>query len=247
MLRKIVRGLGSFLRTTIAVLAAIALVGYFVAKADYTATQGTGTTFGSAVVATIHYAKMVVCDLTAPATQCQTVNASGQASVTDPGIGGVADAVGTPGSTGSLSAKSRLLTSVIGTAGAPATNMLTVQNVGGEYPTGAVVSQDSDTGTTAATSSVLPGVAATTQYVCGFSVRANATAAATGNSTISDGTWTLNFTQWTAPNASGVGVTEMIFQPCKPASAQNTAITLTSAAAGAGGVTSTAIWGYRVP
>jgi hypothetical protein len=64
-------------------LAFIALTGIGVAAAvaDYTATQGAGTTFGSAVQATVHYAKWVLCDLTAPATQCATVSAAGALKV----------------------------------------------------------------------------------------------------------------------------------------------------------------------
>jgi hypothetical protein len=57
---------------------------------------------------------------------------------------------------------------------------------------------------------------------------------------------TLNFTQWTAPLASGVGITEMIFTPCVPGSGANTAIVATSAAAGSGGVVSVTAWGYQL-
>lgn len=110
---------------------------------------------------------------------------------------------------------------------------------------GCTASQGSATGTTTATSTTLPAVASVTQYVCGISIRANATAAATGNATLSDGTITLNFTQWTAPTASGVGIIEEQFLPCRPASAVNTAWTLTSAAPGTGGVVSASIWGYN--
>jgi len=109
---------------------------------------------------------------------------------------------------------------------------------------GCTASQGSATGMTGAISTTLAAVASVTEYVCGFSIRANATAAATGNATLSDGTITLNFTQWTAPNASGVGVSEQIFLPCRPASAVNTAWTLTSAPPGTGGVVSVAMWGY---
>jgi len=78
-------------------LAFTALIGIGVAAAvaDYTATQGAGTTFGSAVQATVHYAKWVLCDLTAPATQCATVSAAGAlkidgSAVTQPVSGTVA-------------------------------------------------------------------------------------------------------------------------------------------------------------
>lgn len=113
-----------------------------------------------------------------------------------------------------------------------------------DYPAGATASNGSNTGTTAATATTLPAVSSVTQYVCWISIRANATVAATGNATLSDGTKTFNFTQWTAPLASGVGIVEEIFPKCIPASAVNTAWTLTSAAPGSGGVVSVAIGGY---
>lgn len=114
------------------------------------------------------------------------------------------------------------------------------------FPSGAVAETASATGTTAATAATLATAAGKTTFICGFSIRANAAAAATGNSTVA-GTisGTLNFTQWTAPNASGIGITEMIFQPCVPASATNTSIVVTSAAPGASGVVSVTAWGYQ--
>lgn len=119
-------------------------------------------------------------------------------------------------------------------------------NTASQYPAGSTPITASATGTTLATAATLSGAASVTTYICGFSVRANATAAATANSTVT-GTisGTLNFTQWTAPLASGIGITEQQFFPCIPASAVNTSIVVTSAAPGAGGVVSTTAWGYR--
>ena len=100
---------------------------------------------------------------------------------------------------------------------------------------------------TAATTATLAGAASVTTYICGFSIRANATAAATGNATVTGViTATMNFTQWTAPLASGLGITEMIFAPCIPASAANTSIAVVSAAPGLGGVVSVSAWGYKL-
>lgn len=111
---------------------------------------------------------------------------------------------------------------------------------------GGVPETISATGTTGATTATLATAAATTTYLCGFSIRANATAAATGNATVTGViTGTMNFTQWTAPNASGVGVTEEVFVPCIPASAANTSIAVVSAAPGTGGVVSVSAWGYQ--
>ena len=115
------------------------------------------------------------------------------------------------------------------------------------YPSGAVPYTASTTGTTGATTATLAGASSVTTYICGFSIRANATAAATGNATVT-GTisGTLNFTQWTAPLASGLGISEMIFAPCVPASATNTSIAVVSAAPGSGGVVSVTAWGYKL-
>jgi hypothetical protein len=115
------------------------------------------------------------------------------------------------------------------------------------YPATAVPITASATGTTGATTATLTNVTGHTTYICGFSIRANATAAATGNATVTGTiTGTLNYTQWTAPNASGLGVTEQIFTPCVPASAVSTSIAVISAAPGTGGVVSVTAWGYSI-
>lgn len=117
----------------------------------------------------------------------------------------------------------------------------------GQYPAGATAITASATGTTAATTATLAGTSGKTTYICGLSIRANATGAATGNATVTGTiTGTLNFTQWTAPLASGLGVTEQIFNPCVPASATNTGIAIISAAPGSGGVVSSTGWGYQL-
>lgn len=115
------------------------------------------------------------------------------------------------------------------------------------YPDTAVPFTNSAVNTTAAAVATLAGAASVTTYICGFSVRANATAAITGNIVVS-GTisGSLNFTQWTAPLANGLGVSEQTFVPCIPASAVNTSIVVTSAAPGAGGTVSTTAWGYKL-
>jgi hypothetical protein len=119
--------------------------------------------------------------------------------------------------------------------------------LGNGYPAGSTPITISGTGTTGATTATLATGASVTTYICGFSIRANATAAATGNATVTGTiTGTLNFTQWTAPNASGLGVTEEIFQPCIPASAVNTGIAVISAAPSTGGVVSVTAWGYTL-
>lgn len=115
-----------------------------------------------------------------------------------------------------------------------------------EYPTGATPITASATGTTAATTATLAAATGKTTYLCGFSIRANATAAATGNATVTGTiTGTLNFTQWTAPLASGIGTVEPHIPRCIPGSTTNTAIAVVSAAPGSGGTVSVSAWGYQ--
>jgi hypothetical protein len=137
---------------------------------------------------------------------------------------------------------------IIGKVGIDQTTPNTTNHVSqNPYPDGAVVYTASATGTTAATTATLAGASSVTTYLCGFSIRANATAAATGNATVTGIiTGTLNFTQWTAPLASGLGVTEEIFSPCVPASTTNTSIAVVSAAPGSGGTVSVTAWGYKL-
>lgn len=120
-------------------------------------------------------------------------------------------------------------------------------NVPSPYPANAVPITASATGTTGATTATLTNVTSHTTYICGFSIRANAAAAATGNATVTGTkTGTLNFTQWTAVNTSGLGVTEEVFSPCIPASAVSTSIAVVSAAPGTSGVVSVSAWGYSI-
>jgi len=104
----------------------------------------------------------------------------------------------------------------------------------------------SATGTTAATTATIAAVPGKTAFLCGFSIRSNATAAATGDATVTGVvTGTLHFNHFTAPVASGVGVTEPpVGADCIPASAQNVAIAVVSPAPGSGGVVSVSAWGY---
>jgi hypothetical protein len=106
----------------------------------------------------------------------------------------------------------------------------------------------SATGTTAATTATIPAIATSTAHLCGFSIRANATAASTGDATVTGLiSGTLHFTQWTAPLASGIGIVEPDLGMCIRASAPNTAISVISAAPGSGGTVSVSAWGFYGP
>jgi hypothetical protein len=123
-----------------------------------------------------------------------------------------------------------------------------VASIGSQYPTAAIPISASATGTTAATTATLAASATGLKtFLCSFSIRANATNAVTGNATITGTvTGTLNYTQWTAPLASGVGIVQQEFSPCVPSSAVNTAIAVISAAPGSGGVVSVTATGYQL-
>lgn len=105
---------------------------------------------------------------------------------------------------------------------------------------------NSATGTTGATTATLPALQGQVLYLCGFSIRANATAAATGDATVTGlASGTVHFTQWTAPLASGIGIVEPpMGNPCVASSGVNQAVAVISAAPGAGGTVSVSAWGY---
>ena len=112
------------------------------------------------------------------------------------------------------------------------------------YPPGSSPFTISATGTTAITAATIPATSGSI-YVCGFSIRANATAAANGVATITGLTGgTLSFQQFVAPLASGIGVVEPVIGYCL-AGINNTAVVISSIAPGAGGGVTVTAWGYR--
>lgn len=211
-------------------LAAVAIVslGIAVAYGNYTATQGTGTTFGSIVVSTVNYAQQLICDQTT-VVQCLGINSSNEAKTHDASL---------------LAA----VNSAIPDCGAtPCTNKIGVVYQQSEYPAGATPITASATGTTGATTATLAGTSGKTTYICGYSIRANATAATTVTNTITGViTATLSSIMWVAPLASGLGIDEQIFSPCIPASGTNTGIAIVSGAPGSGGNVSSKGWGYQL-
>lgn len=115
------------------------------------------------------------------------------------------------------------------------------------YPVGAVPITASATGTTAATTATLAGAVGKTTYICSLSVRANATANANVTDTVTGViTGTLSRALWVPANTAGLGVDEMIYNPCVPASATNTAIAVVSGAPGTGGVVTVNATGYQL-
>lgn len=78
-LRLIGRALGAAGRATVAL---VGICGVVAALANYTMTQGSGTTFGSIIVGGIHYIQTMVCDPTTPAN-CGGVKAGNTAVIAD--------------------------------------------------------------------------------------------------------------------------------------------------------------------
>ena len=136
--------------------------------------------------------------------------------------------------------ESAVLKAIANAANAPAV-------FAGQYPSGAVAITASATGTTAATTATLAGTAGKTTYICGYSIRANATANTNVTNTITGVvTATMSSIMWIPANTAGLGVDEQIFNPCIPASATNTAIAVVSGAPGTGGLVSSRGWGYQL-
>lgn len=156
----------------------------------------------------------------------------------------------TPGTTNGVQVNAALPagTNLIGKTGIDQTTDGTTNGVRqtSAYPAGATPITASATGTTGATTATLAGTSGKTTYICGYSIRANATAATTVTDTITGViTATLSSILWVAPLASGIGVDEMVFSPCVPASGANQAIAIVSGAPGSGGTVSSKGWGYQ--
>jgi hypothetical protein len=107
------------------------------------------------------------------------------------------------------------------------------------------------TGTTAAVAATIPAVVGKTAYLCGFSVSpGSATTAITSQVTVT-GLIPGTLTWATGAPVTAAGVTGTVltvpFTPCMPASAINSAITVTSGALGTGGINNDVnMWGFYV-
>jgi hypothetical protein len=156
----------------------------------------------------------------------------------DIGEGGVADSAGC-GSTNGINPCLKQLHADVTSAATFAS----------QYPAGAVpLNPATGIGTTGAASATLTPVSGHTAYICGYSIRANATAAVDVADTISGIVNGSNVTHelWVAPVASGLGVDEQIFTPCRPAYAVTTNIVVNSGAPGTGGNVTVDAWGFSL-
>lgn len=113
----------------------------------------------------------------------------------------------------------------------------------GGYPTGAVPITGNAAGSTGAVVGTLAGTAGKTTYICGFSVDAIGGTAAVGPITVA-GLVTSSMVFQLTSSAAGVS-RSVPMNPCVPASAANTAITITTTADGSASAVNVNSWGYQ--
>jgi hypothetical protein len=111
------------------------------------------------------------------------------------------------------------------------------------YPVGATAITGNATGTTGAVVGTLAGVASKTTYICGVVVSAIGGTATIGPITIA-GLVTNSMVIQMASAAAGNTVV-VPFDPCVPASAANTSITVTTTADASASAVDVNSWGYQ--
>lgn len=111
------------------------------------------------------------------------------------------------------------------------------------YPSGATAITGNGAGTTGAVVGTLAAAAAKTTYICGFSVDAIGGTAAVGPITVAGLLGSSMVFQLTS-SATGVS-RSLVMTPCVPASATNTAITITTTADGTASTVNVNSWGYQ--
>jgi hypothetical protein len=119
-----------------------------------------------------------------------------------------------------------------GTAGTPSSQVITTQGPAsnGAFPTAATPIAGNATGTTGAVVGTLAGTSAKTTYICDFDISAVGGTAAVGPIVVA-GLLGGSKTYQLSSSAAGVYLSKS-FNPCIPASAVNTAITITTTADG---------------
>lgn len=113
----------------------------------------------------------------------------------------------------------------------------------GTAPVGVTMITGNGTGTTGAVTGTLAGTALKTTYICGFAISAIGGTATIGPITIAN-TLTSNMIYHAASSAAGTNFTQT-FSPCIPATAANTAITVTTTANGTATAVDVNSWGFQ--
>ncbi len=265
------RAIGAALyKVFVATLTVAFIGGGIAALANYNFTQGSGTAFGSIVVSAVHYAQMLLCDPTTP-SQCIAVSAGGAANVDGSAVTQPISAASLPTHSVNVNdGAGNALTS--SAAGATRPLDITVRDTSGnagsllalgpaaiasavptapasQYPTNATTTTPAPitgnaTGTTGAVVGTLAAAASVTTHICGFNVSAIGGTAAVGPVTVAGLVGSSQVYQLTA-TAGGV-MLQQTFNPCIPASAVNTAITVTTTADGTATAVDVNSWGYRL-
>lgn len=134
---------------------------------------------------------------------------------------------------------------VVGTAGVPATQVVTVQSPasGGGFPSAATPISGNSTGTTGAVVGTLAAAGGKTTYICGFSISATGGVATLGPIVIA-GLIGASQTYQLFSTATGANL-NVPFTTCIPASATNTAITITTTADATASAVDVNSWGYQ--
>ena len=139
----------------------------------------------------------------------------------------------------------------VGTAGNPASDVVTVQGPAGPIPvtisnSGTAIAAAATGTTSAVTASFAAGSDGKTNYICGFDISARGS---TGNFTIGPvtlagliGGVTFSYTMTTSVLAPEIS---RYFNPCLPANAPNTAMTITTVADTSAISVDVNMWGYR--
>ncbi len=108
----------------------------------------------------------------------------------------------------------------------------------------AIPIQGNGTGSTGAVTCTLAGTAGKVTYICGFSVSAIGGTAAVGPITIAN---TVTASQvYQLASSPGGSTLAVSFEPCVPANASNTSITITTTADGTASAVDVNSWGFQL-
>jgi len=111
-------------------------------------------------------------------------------------------------------------------------------------PTGAIITGNA-AGTTGAVVGTLAARSGVTSYICGFNVSAIGGTATVGPITVAGLVGSSQVYQVPVNSAAGAIVATQAFFPCIPASAPNTAITVTTTANGTATAVDVNSWGFQ--
>ena len=115
-----------------------------------------------------------------------------------------------------------------------------------QTPAGATMITGNANGTTGSVVGTLAGVAGKTTYICGFTVTSIGGTADPGPVTVAGLVGSSAVYQMSNDSANTASTLTQNFSPCIPASAANTAITITTTAAAGSTATNVVSWGYQL-